>query len=115
MDTAAITQLVTDLDAVATLNVATELEALNVPGVWVRVTGHTADRLRGGTWQLQLVCVAPDLGADRALAQLSATYNLLTSVVDPFGDVTVVGVPMPDGPTLSGLSVPFTLPYDESE
>lgn len=107
--TAALEDLVDTLEA-ADVEVALDPADLNLPGVWVQVTGVAADRLEGRTITTRLVLVVPDTGALRSLEALLELLDKVDTVV-PVDTATPLTVALPEGGgPFPGLAVPFDLP-----
>lgn len=111
VDFAALDQLAADLAAAGVASVTTNPADLNLPGVLVQVSGLAFDLLDGYTIRTRLLCVAPDTDPRRAMDQLAALVNTVTSVVDPTDDPTAETVNLPtDATPYPAFAVPFDLP-----
>lgn len=86
-----------------------DVRKVNLPGVWVKVSGLRYDLLDGYTILTTLYLIAADKDPRRTMTDLQALVNKVTAVVDPTGDVVAVELAMPDGTALPALALPFDL------
>lgn len=93
-----------DLDTLAELledaeirDVSMDPAKLNLPGVWIELTGIEADLLDGVTIKVNLVCLCQETDARRAATQLATLWNKVIPAIASLGG--------PAGPTVPGTYV----------
>lgn len=87
---------------------------LNLPGVWVSLTGIPGGRMRGTVLAVSLVLIAGDMPPSVALGHLARLYNLVRPRIEGLprsGDVVSVRVTIPgvEGRPLPALTIPVLL------
>lgn len=111
-----------DLDALvdmirgepADLEASLDPADLNLPGVWVSLTGIPGGRMQGTCLAVSLVLIAGDLPPSVALGHLATLYNTVRPRIAGLprnGDVQSVRVTIPgvEGRPMPGLSIPVLL------
>lgn len=110
-----------DLDALAAVlkaagvrDASMDPAKVNLPGVWIELTGIDLDVLDGVTIKVNLVCLTQDTDPRRAATQLAALFNQVIPAIADLGgpaETTVPGTYVFPGSTaaLPGLAIPLEL------
>lgn len=112
---------VTDLDTLVEAlqdagieSVAFDPAKLNLPGVWVNVTGFQIATLQGLAIRLELIALSPNTEPRMALETVQPVFNQVLAALEDFGGPTgdpITGVWQigSSQSRLPGISVPFDL------
>jgi hypothetical protein len=92
-------------------SVSLDPSEVNVPGIWVSLTGVGPHTLAGVTISLTLYLIVEDAGFARTLGRLADLYNLVRPALPgPPGVATRSGVVLPGSTTpMPALAVPFDM------
>lgn len=114
LDFADLDQLATVLTDAGVRSVSMDPAKVNLPGVWIELTGVDLDVLEGVTIKVNLVCLAGDTDPRRAAGQLAGLFNKVVPAIADLGGpagTTLPGTYVFSGSTaaLPGLAIPLDL------
>lgn len=107
--------LMAKIKAAGAKQVSMDIAALNLPGVWVNVTGFTPNVLSGLTIKLELVALSGNSkDPRRALKDVQPALNAILAAISAHGGpssdpVTGVWQQQGNAARMPGVSVPFDL------